>query len=175
MCGSLYLPRFMFRGVIDSDVHDLLYSPCDALGLPIHYEEVIQLDWTIWEQNSNIPWTVMHMMGLGLSRKPSPHALCSSSQVSYQSLADIHINHYVPGSIKNSLCPWAPTQVDRKLGSTVASEWWCQTSPIYKTEDYLLNAFLSTIDTNPSKKKIQELYARISKQDYLQLPLHSST
>ena len=43
-CGSWYLPRFLFRGVIDSHVHGLLDGPDNALGLPIHYQNVIQLD-----------------------------------------------------------------------------------------------------------------------------------
>ena len=44
MCGSWYLPRFLSRRVIGSDVHGLLYSPGDALGIPIHYGEAVKLD-----------------------------------------------------------------------------------------------------------------------------------
>ena len=43
MCGSWFLPRLLFRGAL-TDVHGLLHGSGDALGLPIHYEEIIQLD-----------------------------------------------------------------------------------------------------------------------------------
>ena len=43
MCCSWYLPRFLFRGVTDSNAHGLLNGPDDALGLPIHYGKVVKL------------------------------------------------------------------------------------------------------------------------------------
>ena len=44
MCGRWYLPRFLLRGVIDSDVHGLHYGPSNALGLPIHYGKIVKLN-----------------------------------------------------------------------------------------------------------------------------------
>ena len=44
MCSSWYLPRFLFKGVIDTYAHGLLYGSGDGLGLPIHYGEAVQFD-----------------------------------------------------------------------------------------------------------------------------------
>ena len=45
ICGSWSLPRFLFRRQsLTLDKYDLLYGPGDALGLPIHDGETVQLD-----------------------------------------------------------------------------------------------------------------------------------
>ena len=44
MCGSWYLPRFLFRGVFNPGKHFSLYGPGDALRLPTHYVGTVQFD-----------------------------------------------------------------------------------------------------------------------------------
>ena len=44
MCGSWYLPRFLFRGVINPSEHCFHCGLGDALGLPAHDGEAVQFD-----------------------------------------------------------------------------------------------------------------------------------
>ena len=44
ICGSWYLPRFLFRDGSLTDEHGLLYGPADTVELPVHDGEIVQFD-----------------------------------------------------------------------------------------------------------------------------------